>query len=264
MLLSEIVKEVLLEGKASSFLKFYNELGRGYDPDDAILFDCLTTLKEYYESYMKWYDRYPTQKKIDVEVVPHFQKRLNEILIALQSDDKKKQIIAIDNGINQWHIDMPIIRHLQFGCDDGGDAFKPEEKGWVEVEDLLIKLGRIKREPQFKRIYETLGWGGMIRVQNYWVNREGKGYKVGTHGAYASLLSKEPPTSDEAFQWMFDRGWARISMENNSMFISTSLKNGAVVDLSKAQREWVKMMRDEIYPGQHLEAQTIYGRPIEI
>lgn len=154
MLLNEIVKGILLEGKASAFLKFYNELGRRYNPDDAVLFDCLMTLKEYYESYLKWYEDFPAQKKTDVEVVPQFEKRLKEILVALQSDDSKRKIIAIDNGINQWHIDLPIIRHLQLGCDDGGDAFKPEEKEWLEVEDLLIKLGRIKREPQFKRIYE--------------------------------------------------------------------------------------------------------------
>ena len=48
MLLAEIVKGILLEGKASSFLKFYEELKRGYNPNDAVLFDCLTTLKEYY------------------------------------------------------------------------------------------------------------------------------------------------------------------------------------------------------------------------
>ena len=145
----------MTEGRASSFLKFYNELRRGYDPDDATLFDCLMTLKEYYESYMQWYEDFPNHKKTDVEVIPHFQNRLKEIILALQSEDKKKKIIAIDNGINQWHIDMPMIRHLQMGCEDGGEDIGPEEKEWMEVEDLLIKLGKLVpgRGP-YKRDYE--------------------------------------------------------------------------------------------------------------
>lgn len=111
---------------------------------------------------------------------------------------------------------------------------------------------------------ESLGWGGMIRVQNYWVDKDGKGHKVATHGSYASLLSKHDVNSDESFQWMFDRGWARVSIEDHSIFINTSLANGAKVDLTRAQREWVRMMRDEIFPGQHLHAVNIYGRPIDI
>ena len=116
----------MTEGRASSFLKFYNELRRGYDPDDATLFDCLMTLKEYYESYMQWYEDFPNHKKTDVEVIPHFQNRLKEIILALQSEDKKKKIIAIDNGIKQWHIDMQMIRVLQMGCEDGGEDIGPE------------------------------------------------------------------------------------------------------------------------------------------
>ena len=266
MLLNEIVKGVLLEGRASAFLKFYNEIERGYDPNNFIIFDCLMTLKEYYESYMKWYNKYPEKKATDIELIPHFQKRLREIKVALQSDDVKKKIIAIDNGINQWHIDMPIIRHLQMGCRDGGEDIGPEEREWMDVEDLLSKLGKLTPEKlgPYKRIYESSGWGGMIQVQNYWVDRDGNGRKVGTHGGYAVLLSKHEVNSDDAYKWMFNKGWARVSIESHSIFVNTSLEDGGRVDLSKGQREWLKKMRDDVYPGLHLHIVNIYGKPIEI
>lgn len=264
MLLSEIVKGVLLEGKASSFLKFYNELGRGYDPDDAILFDCLMTLKEYYESYMQWYEDFPDHKKTDVEVIPHFQKRLNEILIALQSDNKKKKILAIDNGINQWHIDMPIIRHLQMGCEDGSDNIGPEEKGWMEVEDLLIKLGKIKPERQFKRIYREGHWpAGFVQEWFYWVSADGKHHKVNNHQSYADTVSKLE--GDDSLNWMYARGWMRVTIAGHEIFINKSLDPATANDvhLTKGQREWVKIMM-ELYSGAHLRPVTLRRKSIEI
>jgi hypothetical protein len=150
MLLNEIVKGVILERKASSFLKFYHELEKGYDPDDAILFDCLMTLKEYYEDYIDWYDKYPDKRKTDMEVYPHFKKRLEEINVALESDDIKKKIIAIDNGINQWHLDFPVVWHLWM--DAGGENEEGNE--WEQVRDLLINLDKLPSESPYERIYE--------------------------------------------------------------------------------------------------------------
>ena len=159
MLLTEIAKSVILEGKASSFLKFYEELKRGYNPDNAILFDCLTILKEYYESYFRdWYDKYPDKRMEDRELLPHFKKRLQEINIALESDNVKRKIIAIDNGINQWHIDYPVAYHLQMSAEaasDDDDITSPaniEISQWYQVEQLLSKLGKRPSKSPYKRV----------------------------------------------------------------------------------------------------------------
>lgn len=161
MLLAEIAKGIILEGKASSFLKFYEELKRGYNPSDAILFDCLITLKEYYESYFKdWYDKYPNKTQEDREVIPHFKARLQEIKVAIDSDDVKRKIIAIDNGINQWHIDYPVAYHLQMDAEsksDDDDITSPanvEISKWFEVDELLSKLGKRPSKSPYKRIYK--------------------------------------------------------------------------------------------------------------
>jgi hypothetical protein len=141
------LKKLLLESKSSSFLKFYKEIERGYNPDNAILFDCLMTLREYYTDYLKWYKKYP--KSPDREVIPDFTKRLQEIQIALRSDDVKKKIIAIDNGINQWHIDFPVVGHFDLDDENGSEK-------WWEIEELLRKLGKLPEKSPYKR--KRISW----------------------------------------------------------------------------------------------------------
>jgi hypothetical protein len=108
------------------------------------------------------------------------------------------------------------------------------------------------------------GWGGMLQAQFYWLDKNGNAKKVSSHGSYANLLSKIDWDDDQSYQYMFDRGWARISIEDNYIFINTSLTNPVHVDLTKSQKEWLKTIRDEIYPAQHLQIVNIYRRPIEI
>ena len=152
MLLVEIIKNIILEGKASSFLKFYHDIERGYDPNKAVIFECLMTLKEFYEDYFLWYKKYktPSQKQEEWRILRDFSKRLREIKIALESNDVKKQIIAVDNGINQWHIDFPIVWHLWMnaGKRSGGHR-TADQVEWEEVQDLLISLGRLSPESPY-------------------------------------------------------------------------------------------------------------------
>jgi hypothetical protein len=159
MMLSEIAKQIIQEGKASSFLKFYHDEQRYGDVDDATLFDCLTTLKEYYEDYLEWYNRYHKDQSHlrpgEEKIIEDFTKRLQEIKIALNSDDKKRKIIAIDNGINQWHYDYPVVYHLQMGAEansEDEDMTSPtniEIGKWFEVGDLLLKLGKLPRHSPY-------------------------------------------------------------------------------------------------------------------
>lgn len=153
--LSEIVKSILTEGSALSFKKFYKEVQRGYEPDNATLFDCLMTLKEYYDDYIKWYRKYPSQLKTDESVYVHFLNRQREIDVALESNDVKKRIIAIDNGINQWHIDLPVVIHLSFGLHDGSDEeLDRNEDEWREIAYLLKQLGKMPEKSPYKRNYK--------------------------------------------------------------------------------------------------------------
>lgn len=112
----------------------------------------------------------------------------------------------------------------------------------------------------------SLGWGGMIHAQFYWVNRDGKHYKVAHHEGFARSQSRfeRPGDGLKAYEWMYLRGWARVTMEGNSIYVNTQATNQAHVDLSKAQREWLKMMRDEVFPGQNLEIQDIFGKNLDI
>lgn len=264
MLLSEILKSILLEGgNPISFIKFYNELSKGYNPDNAILFDCLMTLKEYYESYMKWYEKYPKQKTTDVEVYGHFQNRLKEILIAIDSDDIRKKIIAVDNGINQWHIDLPVVHHLYLGIEDGGDDWSDKELQWLEVMQLLKKLGKLPDKSPYKRLYESLE---MITDRlNYWLDNNGEAKKVSNHESYARHLSRiidYDISHDKAYDWMYKRGWARITIERNEIYIDTCL-SGGIVNLTTKQKDWIREMQ-LIYKTAELQAVNKFGRRVEL
>jgi hypothetical protein len=259
MLLTEIARGILLEGKASSFIKFYQELKRGYNPDNATLFDCLTTLKEYYEDYLRWWDKYPNKKKVYIEVYPHFKKRLQEINVALNSDDVRLKIIAIDNGISQWHIDFPVVWHLWM---DYGDSENEEEEQneWEEVRDLLINLDKLPSYSPYKR---RLSESFYSYPEYYWVDRNGNGKKVNSHASYANLLSKQ--VREKAYEWMYNRGWARIIIDGKDMYINTS-KSTDEINLSQAQREWIKSMLEKKYgeDQQRIRPLTIHGRMIDL
>lgn len=108
------------------------------------------------------------------------------------------------------------------------------------------------------------GWGGMLQAKFYWLSKDGNGIKVNNHHSFADHLSKIDWDDDQSYQWMFDRGWARISIEDHYIFINTSLKNPVEINLTKAQREWLKTMRDDIFPGQNLQIVNIYRKSAEI
>lgn len=243
-LLTELIRQILCEGKASSFLKFYSEIQRGYNPDKAVIWECLMTLRDYYRDYIGWYQAYPNKQKEDKEVYPFFIKRLQEIEVALRSDDIKRQIIAVDNGINQWHIDYPVVYHLQMDAEahsDDEDMTSPENveiAKWFEVGELLDKLGKLPKKSPYKRHYLREGWGGVIQTQNFWLDKNGKWQKVSSHGWYAQHLSGiESMDGDEAYQWMFDRGWAKVIVENTTLYVTTTRWGGHPKRLTKYQKD---------------------------
>lgn len=108
------------------------------------------------------------------------------------------------------------------------------------------------------------GWGGMLQAKFYWLSKDGRGIKVNNHRSLADTLSKIDWDDDKSYQWMFDHGWARISIEDNYIFVNTSLTNPIDVNLTKAQREWLTTMRDDIFRGQNLQIVNIYRRSLDI
>lgn len=103
----------------------------------------------------------------------------------------------------------------------------------------------------------------MVHVQFYWVDRHGKHYKVNNHGSYAAHLSGKNANDDAAYKFMYDRGWMKISIEDNLIYVTNSLTDKNT-NISKSQREWLKMMRDEIYPNQQLQIVNVDGKSMDI
>jgi hypothetical protein len=139
----------LLESAASPFLKFYKTIGNGdwktaHVPDDACLWECLHALEFYYEDFLRWYEANPKRchRPNEERLIQDFQKRLTMIKVALRSNDVQLKMRAIDDGINQWHIDFPVIAHLEI--DETGDFehHKPVNKDFNELYSILKSLGK--------------------------------------------------------------------------------------------------------------------------
>lgn len=108
------------------------------------------------------------------------------------------------------------------------------------------------------------GWNGMLQAKFYWLSKDGRGIKVNNHRSLADNLSKIDWDDDKSYQWMFDHGWARISIEDNYIFVNTSLSNPVDVNLTKAQREWLTTIRDDVFRSQNLQIVNIYRKIIDI
>lgn len=146
---------LLSESNVTPFLKFYRTVGKGdwktaHQPDDAVLWECLTILEKYYREYLQWYAKVrPKLRPREDIVISQYHQRHRELTQALQSSDPQVKMQAIDNGINQWHIDFPAIYHLEMeaeGNDDEDGMSKEEQKDWHELSDILVKLGKLSTE----------------------------------------------------------------------------------------------------------------------
>ena len=139
-------KYYLTEAKATSFMKFYKDQERGLQPDDHVIMDCLMILANYYADYLQWYEDHPSRQIEQEGIVKDFTKQLMNIRKAIVSHDVQEQIIAIDQGINQWHHDYPVVAHL--AMEAGYDDDMAEEE-WFEVADLLNRLGRLPEKSPY-------------------------------------------------------------------------------------------------------------------
>jgi len=135
----------------NSLYRIYKGQEKGLDPDPSDLFTALSMVKKYYKDYLDWYEEY-ADFEVDVEHLPiqqAYKKRLQEIQQALKSKDINQQMIALDNAVNQWHMDFPVIVHL------GLEADGTEKEGFEfqnladNIAKILDRLGRLPKESPY-------------------------------------------------------------------------------------------------------------------
>ena len=115
-----------------------------------------------------------------------------------------------------------------------------------------------------KSIFSEGYWpAGFVQEWFYWVSPEGKAHKVNNHQSYADTVSKLE--GDDSLNWMYARGWMRVTVKDHELFINKTLDPATANDvhLTKGQREWVKIFI-ELYSGARLRPVTLNRRRIEI
>ena len=85
-----------------------------------------------------------------------------------------------------------------------------------------------------KEIFDEAGHG--IPLQNYWLDKKGDAVKVNHHEWYARRTSGFI-TDSGAYEWMYNRKWARIIIDNEGIYIDTG--DSQEVHLTPAQKDWV-------------------------
>jgi len=114
-------------------------------------------MNEYYKDYLKWYAEVAgVERNIeDLPIRQDYQKRMWEVQKALKSTDTKEQMIALDNAINQWHRDYPVIAHFGFAA--AAEEDDPELVDLVNrIAEILNKLGRLPKESPYAKIKENV------------------------------------------------------------------------------------------------------------
>lgn len=133
-----------------SLLKVYKAHERKIPPEQSDVIEALWMMKEYYEDYINWWKRYRKQYGTGYTwdepptLKADYGKRFFEIELALKSKDINQQIITLDNAVNQWHADFPVIHHLAMGAKDD----KLEEIV-DEIETILLRLGKLPKKSPY-------------------------------------------------------------------------------------------------------------------
>lgn len=101
---------------------------------------------------------------------------------------------------------------------------------------------------------------------NYWVDKNGKGYRVPNHPSFARRQAGERDDDTNAeviFDWMYKHGWLRAFVEDDNLYLDNSSDKTPKNPLSRGQRNWVKEMQLE-FGGTQLHILDKYGRPMEL
>jgi len=133
--------------------RVYKDHERGTIPDTYDLYTALEGMKSYYSEYMEWWDQ-GCGKTEPKELKKAYRDRYDEIVSALSSREVKDKIIALDNAINQWHMDYPVIAHLEMKAGEVMDdaLLAPEiQKLFDDTYEILRRLGRLPEESPYIR-----------------------------------------------------------------------------------------------------------------
>jgi hypothetical protein len=137
-------------------LRFYHAAEKGFNPDKEDAIESALILIEYYEEYLKWYDNVydktsydMADKKVYAKIRNDYSDRLYNLRIAIHRNSLPLLITAVDNGINQWHIDFPAIKHLNMEFGDETDVFE-------KVMDILFRLERLPKKSPYIPVNEKI------------------------------------------------------------------------------------------------------------
>ena len=88
------------------------------------------------------------------EMLSDFKKRLKEIKQALKQQDPKLMIIALDNGLNQWHQENKVMTHM--ACKVSKEL---PEKEFQELQLMTRQIYNILFELDREPPQESYYWG---------------------------------------------------------------------------------------------------------
>ena len=117
----------------SSLYKIYKGQEKGLDPDPVDLFNALYMMEELHKRYLR---SFPADET--------YRRRLQEIQQAFKSRDTGKQIIALDNAVNQFHLRYTDLLHLIEEMEEKGVRVEPELLDLIlDIGGVLERLGRL-------------------------------------------------------------------------------------------------------------------------
>jgi restriction endonuclease len=129
-----------------SILHIYREFAKGFNAEQMNidhLDNAIRYLYRYYWEYIDWYKNHGNQFKniLEKKVHKEYTDRKNELEKALSPSTKaREKLQAIDNGINQLHMDYPMIAHLYMDIDDSEPEGEAAMKEYEELLNLLTEL----------------------------------------------------------------------------------------------------------------------------
>jgi hypothetical protein len=145
--------KVISENVLNNVYKLYNDIEKNISSPKSLLFDIAYDLRKYYLEYIKWYDKYKDKIKEDNNglVYSDYNKRYNELNNAITNNNYAQLLEAIDNAINQWHIDFPVIKHLEFILGKNSEEGEDFSDISFKVSEILNRLGRLQKLSNYTR-----------------------------------------------------------------------------------------------------------------
>ena len=113
----------------------------------------------YYEEYLDWYLKYKLKSQLSMEelrIVDQYGRRRNELRRAISSQQIPELITAIDNAINQVHVDYPVLYHLELQIgDDIEKKYWDEEKKKFTIPEKEVDAEINKATQEYRKFLDV-------------------------------------------------------------------------------------------------------------